>query len=352
MALTQLPNRKADAYSLIESQCPQPITNRTYLGIWNDRAVRILRAYLYHDGEYQHTLGMLDYHLANWAILGDPAWVRAHNAGDTIVFKIRFQQRDGIATWTPGAPISVLDTTFSAIGGPVVAGAHIYFQRELDTDDARLLQLYKVPLHASGTLNEETARFGDPLEDEEFNLSVPTILCHTGGETFQVPCFWFGDGAPFRVPWFEDGVWSMGEDRDLVSGTNPGAAGDGYAAGQHSLRLTYRPGFQVELGLMPGGGATPNTPEIGLLPALNPAIKGIGGLSVSPSGQEAVLFPFYFKGETGNDQRQHLFRLRSSAPYVLPAGCPLPRLTIEPGPDNFAPPSPPEGLPEAMLARD
>jgi len=84
---------------------------------------------------------------------------------------------------------------------------------------------------------------------------------------------------------------------------------------------------------MPAGGADPNTPETGLLPALNPAIAGIGGLSVSPSGQEAPLPP------------------ADLSPLRTPRRLPLPCLTIQPGPDNFEPPSPPEGYPEALLAR-
>lgn len=353
MPSTDLPHRKADAYSVVASQCPPPITGRTYLGIWIDRATHTLRAYLYEDGEYQSTLGVLEYATAPWAILGDPRWVRAHAAGDVVVFKTRFAGSDGIATWRPGVGINVIDTGFSAIGGPVVVGSSIYFQHEgISTDDppVRTLQLYKIPLHSSGTLTE-SACHGDPLIDADFNLSVPTILCHSGGETFQVPSFWFGEGPLVRVPFFESGSWSMGVSRDLLSGDDPAPWSDGYAVGQQSLRLTYRPGFRPELGLMPRGSAAPNSPEIGLLPDITPAIDGIGGLSVSPTESEVALYPLWLNNETGND-RQQLFRIPTSGPYALPEGCPLPRILVQPGPDPRQPPAPAEGYPEAMLARD
>lgn len=349
MPPTALPHRKADAYTVVASRCPQPITGRTYLGVWADRGQRIIRCYRYDDGAYRSTLGSYDYSTAGWSLTGIAAWQRAHAAGDVVVFEAvsTLDNTTVIVTWTPAS--SAVHALFTGLhaGGPCVVGHNVWFIYKGEPG----LQLYRVPLRSAGPLPEDAA-VGDPLPDANNDLAVPGVLLHSGGETFQVPCFWFGEGGLIRVPYFAEGAWHMGVGRELVSGSADTApVGNGQAVGaDYSLRPTYRPGYAPELGLLPRGSRVPHTPEIGLLPP-EAGIEGIGELSVSPSTAEAAVFPCWLAGETGDD-RMKLFRLGTAAPYQLVAGCPLPRIAVEPGPDPHQPPENPLGYPEALLARD
>jgi hypothetical protein len=322
------------------SNCPVPISGRSYLGIYVDTAESMLHAWLYSDGAFQSVLGSISYAGLLSGSFDVLTWQRVHTQGDTVIVQGRQSLTDRIVTWNvTGDTLAIADTGIGTIAGPVwpASGTDVYFTESFLSfpDDEQVLQLRKAALGATGLLDYEASKVGDPIQDPE--LSSPTILCATSS-TWEVPSFDDPGSDQVACPYFSGGAWLDGRGRVLANPTNPGAHGNGYRVSNgRSARAMFLESGAYSVGLLPAG---PGSPETALIPDSWGLPSGFH-LSVSPAGSELALYPVVMVGDSPPNDK--LLRL-PLAGISLPEGCDVPRITVEPGPNDQ--------VPDVMLCRD
>ncbi len=318
--------------------CPAAITGKSYLAI---KVVGTeIFAWRYTDGDFQEALGSYDFTAEGWStpFLN---MQRVNSETETVVFHTRKDGTDHIITWDiDGGVVYQLDCDSDHTSGPIwTGGTDVYFSVSEESDGTHLT-LHKVALFAAGVVDLVATQQGTDLHDPDGFLQVPdNILLWSAGPKFQIPCFWFETGTEIVVPYWSGGAWTLGTGRAVLAGAeDPGVGSSGYASatGGYAVRVSYDGDVNSNIGLMPTG---PGTPEVALIPT-DWQIDEFLEISLSPNGLHAAVFPVTLEG--GPADVDKLLRLPLSG-TVIPSGCPLSLITVEPGP---------AGVPAFMLCRD
>lgn len=325
----------------VASTCPAAITGKSYLGIWYDAGIGVLHAWRYLDGAFQEAIGTIDISADDWTFpLSN--FQRVNTETETVICLARRDGGDHILTLDFAAETYAdLDCDSDHVGGPIwTGGSDVYFSVSWTDVDGKHLTLHKVALGASGLVDLVATQQGTELLDPDFFIMIPdAMLLWSAGPKFQIPCFWFESGTEIVIPYWSGGAWSLGAGRATIAGPeDTGTVGNGYAsaAGGYSVRVSYTPGTNSNVGVMPTG---PGTPEVAMLPA-DWNISDISEISLSPNGAQAAMFPVAVEGEPATSDQ--LLRLPIQATPIA-SGCPLNLITVEEGP---------EGIPIFMLCRD
>lgn len=335
------------------SACPTSRTGRSYLGIVDEEktggggGAETLWAYRYTDGGYIETLASYDYSGDGITLSSDPAFQRVHTDGDVVIFSASGLGADLlICTWDIDAnTLAIADFTHPQAvnaGSPAIwnGSGHAFFFVNYGSSNPRTLQMYRVAIGSSGTVNEVTAQIGSTLATHTASGLAPGgNMCHSGSDAFQVPCLYYGGmDTEVAIAYFDGSGWDAGLSRDTFAApADMGNGNNGFGiSGGRSLRITYGPSLDppAVLGVIP---AAPATPETSLLPAdWLPA--AYYSLAVSPNGTE-----FAVKVDEDGNTVDQILRLGVADSFAL-AGCPIPSITIEASPEGF--------VPQIMLCRD